>query len=240
MKRIVNTLLLAAAAAGLAACASGRPEFTPIEHTLNQATKKPIVPTTVMLPPPVERAPGSLWRQGSKQFFKDSRATNVGDIITIVVTERAKAETEANTKTNAEHTGTGGISNLLNVEGLLTNRGIPPGVASLFDVAGNRDFKGEGKTDRTDTLEARIAAVVTQVLPNGYMVVQGKREVIVNYEMQELSIQGIVRPEDVSADNTISSEKIAEARISYAGRGIVDESQEPAPGVRFLNKWMPF
>lgn len=114
------------------------------------------------------------------------------------------------------------------------------GTGNLTNSNSNRTFAGDASTERTDELTARIAAMVTEVLPNGYLVIQGQREVVVNYELQELKLQGIVRPQDISADNTIPSEKIAEARISYAGRGMVDGAQEPQPAVRFVDKWLPF
>ena len=160
--------------------------------------------------------------------------------MTVIVNETASAETEANTETARTHTGNAGISNLLNLAGTLAESGIALGNNNLFDGASNREFEGEGKTDREDKLEAKSAAVVTQKLPNGYLVIQGKREVVVNYEMQELNLQGIIRPVDISPDNTISSEKIAEARISYAGRGLIDRSQEPNVGVQFFDQVLPF
>ncbi len=237
LARTTTALVLAAAISG---CANTRPQMTSIQDSLDNAMAQPVADVAIALPEPETRAPGSLWRSGAKQFFRDSRASNIGDVITVIVSESATAETEANTTTTRNHDNSGGITTFLNAAGKLASRGIATGAGGLFDVEGDRSFTGAGSTDRTDTLTARVAAVVTQVLPNGNMVIQGKREVVVNYELQELSIQGIVRPEDVTADNTIASEKIAEARISYAGRGLVDEAQEPAPGVRFINKWMPF
>jgi flagellar L-ring protein precursor FlgH len=242
MKHILNTLGVAVLSATLlSGCYhTDRPQHTPIAQSLSQAANTPVVPTTVMLPQPAERNPGSLWRAGAKDFFKDSRAASVGDILTVVIAETARGTIDANTETTKTHSGTSGITGLLNLTGKLANRGLPLGPTGLMDTDSNRSFNGEASTDRRDSLQARIAAVVTQVLPNGYLVIQGTREVMVNYEMQQMSIQGIVRPEDISSNNTISSEKVAEARISYAGTGQVDRVQEPQPGVRFLDKWMPF
>jgi flagellar L-ring protein precursor FlgH len=213
--------------------------MTPIQASFDKAGRL-MIDTPVVIPEPEPAAYGSLWRPGSKQFFKDSRAHEVGDIVTVVVSEVSEAVIEAETETSAVHNTASGITNLLNLEGKLTDRGIAPGVNSLIDTDSDRSFKGKGDTDRKDTLSASIAAVVTQVLPNGYLVIQGKREVVVNYELKELMIQGIVRPEDISATNTIASAKIAEARVFYAGRGLVDESQTPSYGVRFLDKVLPF
>jgi flagellar L-ring protein precursor FlgH len=225
----------------LAGCAyNEHPQHTSIAETLTQAAQAPVVPTTVMIPKPADRNAGSLWRPGAKDFFKDSRAASVGDILTIMISETSTAEVDANTESTKTHNSGAGITNLLNLTGKLASRGLTAGTNGLLNTDSNRTFNGAAKTDRSDKLTASIAAVVTQVLPNGYLVIQGSREVMVNYEMQEMRIQGIVRPEDISAINTIDSQKVAEARISYAGRGLVDQVQEPQPGVRFLDKWMPF
>ena len=238
-----HTLFKTTCALGLAlvmsGCVNTRPQMSSIQSGLD-AAGRPLINTPVVIPDPEPAAHGSLWRAGSKQFFKDSRAHAVGDMVTVVVSEVSEAEVEAATATTRSHSSEAGVTNLLNVAGKLTSRGIDTGAAGLLDTDSNRTFTGEGDTERKDSLSARIAAVVTQVLPNGYLVIQGKREVVVNYELKELMIQGIVRPEDISATNTIPSEKIAEARVFYAGRGLVDESQTPSYGVRFIDKVMPF
>lgn len=230
------------AASALTACAGyGRPEMTSLPGSISEMTQaQQQVPTSPMaMQPQAQANAGSLWRQGSKQFFRDSRARQVGDIVTVLVTENAKAEVEANTESTRRYQADSALPELLGLPNrLLVPRSINP--ANLMNADSNRDFTGEAKTDREDKLQGRIAAVVTQMLPNGYMVIQGRREVMVNYELQDMRIQGIIRPEDISADNTIQSEKIAEARITYAGRGLIDEAQQPQSGNRFLDKWMPF
>lgn len=232
-------MMMVGVAVALAGCQDMvRPELTPVGANVGKGAA--MIATPLMVPNPPKPAAGSLWVPGSKQFFKDSRAREVGDIVTIVVSEEASAKTEAKTETDRTHNQESGISNLLNLEGKLISRGIPLGVDNLVDTDSNRSFNGEGKTDRKDSLQASIAAVVMQVLPNGLLVVQGEREVVVNYEKQVLKIQGIIRPEDISAQNTIPSAKIAEARIAYAGKGTVDESQTPQYGVRALDKILPF
>lgn len=187
-----------------------------------------------------KNAPGSLWQNGSNGFFKDNRAKQIGDIITVAVKVDISAETSANTEASHKNNSKSGISKLLNLTDNITHQGIGVGVGELFDTESDRSFAGSGKTDRKDTLKTTIAATVTQVLPNGHMVIKGKREVSINYEMQELKIAGIIRPEDVSANNTISSDQIAQARISYGGTGNVDEVQTKKWGVKFLDRWMPF
>ena len=237
-RTIVSLALLTTALAG---CQTAmRPQMTPIQDSLSQSQHEQIA-TPVIIPEEAKPAPGSLWRPGAKQFFKDSRASEVGDIVTILVSETAEAETTANTETTREVDQNSDVGNLMNLDGLLRSRHIiDPITSNLLSTDSNRTFTGEGSTDRSDTLTATIAAVVTQVLPNGYLVIQGKREVVINYELQELQVRGIVRPEDITADNTVASNKVAEARIFYAGRGLIDETQTPQYGVRFMDKVLPF
>ena len=234
-----STLALLALPLALTACQQAvRPQLSAPASGLNLNT--PTFPTPVAMAAPARPAPGSLWVPGSRQFFKDSRAHNVGDILTVLVEETASAKTSAKTDATRENTEESTLTNLLNLEGKLRERGIPIGPNNLLDLNSSREFKGDGKTDRSDSLNASIAAVVTQVLPNGLLVIQGQREVLVNYEKQVLTLQGMVRPEDISAQNTIPSSKIAEARIAYAGKGNVDEVQSAQYGTRLLNQILPF
>lgn len=216
-----------------------RPELTPLNAGLG-TNSQVAINTPVTIPQPLKPAAGALWVPGSRQFFKDSRARAVGDIVTVVVNESATAKTEAKTDASRDHTQRASLLDFLNLEGKLKERGIPTIANNLVNSSSNRDFQGDGKTDRKDSLTANIAAVVTQVLPNGLLVIQGQREVMVNYEKQILILQGMVRPEDITAQNTISSQKIAEARIAYSGKGMVDEAQTPQYGVRLIDKILPF
>jgi flagellar L-ring protein precursor FlgH len=194
----------------------------------------------VAIPSPASPEHGSLWVPGSKQFFKDSRAHTVGDIITVVVAENASANSSGSTSEARTHSQKSGINGLLNFGSGITDHGLKLGDATFMDTSSERAFSGSGKTGRNDTLTASIAAVVTQVMPNGLLVIQGQREVLVNYEKQMMTLQGVIRPEDITSGNTIASSKIAEARIAYSGKGIVDDNQTPQYGARFLNKIMPF
>lgn len=218
-----------------------RPQLTPVAQGQGLAENtQTLVQPPVSIPQPAQPAYGSLWVPGSKQFFKDSRAHKVGDIVTVTVDESSSAASTAGTSNSRSHTQQSGILGLLNMGGKLVERGIPLTSDGLVNTDSDRSFDGSGKTNRTDTLSASIAAVVTQVLPNGLLVIQGQREVLVNYEKQVMVLQGIIRPEDITAQNTISSDKIAQARIAYSGRGVVDEAQTPQYGVRLLDKVLPF
>lgn len=224
----------------LSGCAAQRPGFTPIDRSLSEKANEPLVATPVVIPEPPKPAAGSLWQPGNKQFFKDSRASKVGDLVTVMVSEEAAAESEATTETTKSQNSNADVTNVGNLEGLLRSRSIINAAGNLLNTDSDRTFTGEGKTDRKDTFTGNVAAIVTQVLPNGYLVIQGKREIVINYELQQMQIQGIIRPEDISAANTIASNKIAEARIFYAGKGIVDDTQAPQYGVRFIEKISPF
>jgi flagellar L-ring protein precursor FlgH len=237
MKKLALALIATTALAGCQNLV--RPEMTPLANGLG-TNPNPALNMPVAIPEPAAPQHGSLWVPGSKQFFKDSRARAVGDIVTILVTENATAKVEAKTDASRTHEQEAGLLDFLNLEGKLKERGIPLGSTNLVNTSSNRDFSGDAKTDRKDSLTASIAAVVTQVMPNGLLVIQGQREVMVNYEKQVMTLQGLIRPEDISSQNTIGSGKIAEARIAYAGRGVVDDAQTPQYGVRWIDKILPF
>jgi flagellar L-ring protein precursor FlgH len=218
-----------------------QPETSGINATLQNDFSQELIADYLKNAQTAEKsAPGSLWQSGSKGFFKDNRAKSVGDIITVAVTVSISAETSANTEASQSNKSESGLTNLLDFTDGLVNKGITLGTAGLLNTESDRAFKGAGKTDRKDTLQTTIAATVTQVLPNGHMVIKGQREVAINFEKQILRIAGIIRPEDVSASNIISSNQIAQARISYGGAGNVNEVQTKKWGAKFIDRWMPF
>lgn len=233
-------LLISILTFALQACSPYQPpETTNINETMQDDFTKDLI-ADYMSSQPKTKAPGSLWQSGSRGFFKDNRAKTVGDIITVNVSVSITANTSANTSAKQTNNSKAGISGLLNLTDNLTHVGLTTGSAGLLDTDSDRSFSGAGSTDRSDSLNTTMAATVTQVLPNGHMVIRGKREVVLNYEKQMMEIAGIVRPEDVSANNTISSNQIAQARVSYGGKGTVNEVQQKKWGVRFLDRWMPF
>lgn len=198
-------------------------------------------PVTMPMPAPevVAYQPNSLFRPSAKGFFKDQRARKIGDILTIKVTisDQAKfANQTARTRTSSSETGVGGVL------GSIFNEVAGPDVsadAAVTTSSGLGD-SGNGSVNRSETLNTQIAAVVTQVLPNDNLVIEGRQEVRVNFEVRDLIIAGIVRPEDIGADNSIDSSKIAEARISYGGRGQITDVQQPRYGSQILDAILPF
>jgi flagellar L-ring protein precursor FlgH len=190
------------------------------------------------VPPLPPAMTGSLWRQGSKTFFRDQRARGVGDLLTVAVNlqEQAEFANQTNlTRTTANGASITGIGSLLGslLPGMLK---ASPSVST----AGNDSTQGQGDIKRAETLVVNVAATVVQVLPNKNLEIAGSQEIRLNNELRQLQIRGLVRPEDIHSDNTIGSDKVAEARIAYGGRGISSDLQRPTWGQDVLNRVMPF
>ena len=191
-------------------------------------------------PEPPVFSSNSLWRSGARAFFKDQRAQRVGDILTVVVVFSDKAIFDNKTersRTSSEGRAIAGAAGNAILD--LVPDSYKEGSA-VIDFDGDTSTSGEGSVDRKEELRTSVAAVVTQVLPNGNMVIEGRQEVRVNFEIRELIVAGVVRPEDITANNTIDSTKIAEARISYGGRGQLTDVQQPPYGQQFLDIVLPF
>lgn len=190
---------------------------------------------------PVERNGNSLWRSGARAFFKDQRAGRIGDILTVLIAIDDKAAISNRTTRSRDNSDSLGVGSLLGLEQSL-HKILPEAVnpGSLVDVGGTKANQGQGTVDRDEQIDLKVAAVVTQRLPNGNLVLHGRQEVRVNFEVRELQIAGVIRPQDITSDNTISYEKIAEARISYGGRGQITDFQQPPYGYQLLDILMPF
>lgn len=216
------------------------PDLTPIENPVHQAGYQPVT-MPMPRPEPALYQPNSLWRTGAKAFFKDQRAANVGDVMTVNIAIEDQASLENTTERSRTTTENDSVSSILGYEGAL-NSFLPEAVdpTNLVDIDGSTVNSGEGTIDRSETIELKIAAVVTQVLPNGNMVIQGRQEIRVNFEVRELYITGVVRPQDISSANTINYDKIAEARVAYGGRGIISDVQQPRLGTQILDIVYPF
>jgi flagellar L-ring protein precursor FlgH len=216
------------------------PPMHPIE---NPAVLAGTGPSQIPMPVMPGRLPAtqtnSLWSANSPTFFGDPRAARIGDILTVNIDISDSAQlnnTTSRSRTAAED------SDLTQFFGLdLTqffNDSIDP--ASLTSLGSASSTSGTGTVNRGESISLTIAAIVTQVLPNGNLVLAGRQEVRVNNEVRELLISGIARPQDIGSDNTISHTQIAEARISYGGRGHLSEVQRPSYGQELYNILMPF
>jgi flagellar L-ring protein precursor FlgH len=213
------------------------PPLSKIENPTAQAGYKPVqmpMPT----PQPASYNPNSLWRSGSRAFFKDQRARQIGDILTITVNITDKAAIANETQRSRTNSEDSGITNWFgkNTAPIL-NSPLP---TRLLTTDSTSSSDGKGSVNRQEALQTNVAAVVTQVLPNGNLVVEGKQEIRVNYEVRELIVAGIVRPEDIQSDNTIDSSKIAETRIAYGGRGQITDVQQPRYGQQVMDVILPF
>jgi flagellar L-ring protein precursor FlgH len=214
-----------------------QPRLSAISNPTAQPGYRP-VHMPMPLPQPASYSPNSLWRNGSRAFFKDQRAHQVGDILTVTVNLNDKAVIANETQRSRENKEDSGIDNFFG-KSKLPLAGVPvPGRLLTADSSASSD--GKGSVNRSEALITNVAAVVTQVLPNGNLVVEGKQEVRVNFEVRELVVAGIVRPEDIQSDNTIDSTKIAEARIAYGGRGQITDVQQPRYGQQALDILLPF
>ncbi|UGX89047.1 flagellar basal body L-ring protein FlgH [Phyllobacterium meliloti] len=176
----------------------------------------------------------SLWQDRAAGFFRDPRATNPGDVLTvsIAINEEAKFDNK-NSRSRVASSDIGGKADI-------NGSGFEAGnIGGDLNLKSDSRTKGEGKIERSEKIVLKVAAIVTNILPNGNLVIRGSQEVRVNYELRVLNVAGVVRPRDISGDNVISYEKIAEARISYGGRGRQSETQQPAWGQQVLDTVSP-
>jgi flagellar L-ring protein precursor FlgH len=201
-------------------------------------------PVSLPMPAPAPLAdnPNSLWRPGARAFFKDIRAKEVGDILTVKLSLDDSAKLENRTarqrddSENQQLNTIGGFS--------LDFSKYFPGTdnegGTTLDFATDHNTLGNGDIDRSEEIELTVAAVVTQVLPNGSLAIMGRQEIRVNYELRELAVTGVIRPQDIEADYTIAHEKVAEMRVAYGGRGTLSDIQQPRWGTQVWDIIWPF
>lgn len=184
---------------------------------------------------------GSLWASGPTSLFGDRRAATTGDILTIIIDINDRAQLSNTTGRARSGNETMSIAALMGLPERI-NGELPEG-ASLdpaADFGSSSASAGSGTVNRTEKITLRIAATVVDVLANGHLVVQGLQEVRVNFELRELAIAGIIRPEDISRNNEITYDKMAGARISYGGRGQITDLQQPRYGQQIFDVLAPF
>lgn len=232
-----------------------QPEITPIENVSAPQQSRSI---SVPMPSRDEDRfePNSLWRVGARAFFKDQRAARIGDILTVNINIADNAQI-GNNSTRSRTTAEGaGLGNFFGLETQIP-RILPGGVSapngprdqeiinafdpgSLVNGSSTSNYTGNGAVTRSEAINLSLAAIVTDVLPNGNLVIEGRQEVRVNFEKRELLIAGIVRPEDISSANMIQHTQIAEARIIYGGQGQITDVQQPRYGTQLYDIIFPF
>ncbi|GGF38969.1 flagellar L-ring protein 1 [Aliidongia dinghuensis] len=216
----------------------------PAMTKITDPTKAPGYEPVTMPSPNAEQTvhqAGSLWARGARAFFKDQRAKQVGDIVTVTISINDSAKLNNETQDNRNDTNNSGITNLFGLESKL-QKILPghPATSSLINTNTTMATDGKAQINRQEQVTTTLAAIVTQVLPSGNMVIVGKQEVRVNFDVRELQMTGIIRPTDIDQLNTVSYDKIAEARISYGGRGRQSDIQQPHYGTQLLDIFNPF
>lgn len=235
-----TTLFTACGASERLANIGKAPDLSPISNPQTAEGYRP-----VSLPMPREEETvlqkNSLWASNRQTFFKDQRARKIGDILTVTINiaDDAKLDNKSERKRTSAESATAPA--LAGFEQKLETI-LPNGVdaTNLVSADGSSNHKGEGKIDRKEDINVQLAAMITQILPNGNMVITGRQEVRVNFENRVLDLMGVIRPEDIDPNNKISSEKIAEARISYGGKGQMTDVQQPRYGQQLYDVVFPF
>jgi flagellar L-ring protein precursor FlgH len=237
---IVLLAVLPLAACGTVRDAVGTPQMNAIAYPA------PLVPSQQQVLVSTDDGPrpasaNSLWRNGARAFFHDQRASKIGDILTVNIDIDDRAKVQNETVANHKSGNSFGVPHLLGLEsslGRVLPRAFDPANAVGTSTSSSSD--GIGSVNRAEAVSLTIAAVVTGVLPNGNMIIEGRQEVRVNNELRELTIAGLVRPEDITSSNTIKHTQIAEARVSYGGKGALSNVQRVPAGQALLQRFSPF
>jgi len=222
----VFLIALSVLPAGCASADLSEPRLTPVGNPADVLGSR--VTTPLPQPRAETAAPASLWRAGARSFFGDQRAAEVGDILTIQIEIEDSAQVSNSTQRSRTASQDAGIGALLGLEAPI-QRALPgsPDLDPAIAFDSSSQSNGLGTVNRAEAVNLTVAAVIVEKLPNGNLVIGGSQEVRINNEVRELLISGIIRPEDIAADNTIAHSKIAEARISYGGRGDLSQVQRP-------------
>nr|MEA2798192.1 flagellar L-ring protein FlgH [Phenylobacterium sp.] len=214
------------------------PELAPVGYP---AALAPMDQRILARDTPQPASANSLWRVGARTFFNDQRASKIGDILTVQIDIDDSAKTTNTTSSSRTSGMTAGVPHLLGLEsslGKILPGGFDP--ANAVQTSSKTTNDGAGAVNRAEKISLTIAAVVSGVLPNGNLVIQGTQEVRTNTEVRQLTVAGIVRPEDISSANTIKHTQIAEARINYGGRGDISRVQKTPAGQSLIERFTPF
>jgi flagellar L-ring protein precursor FlgH len=240
-----RVLLLATVAVLLGGCEAtwkrlGDGAGPPTMTASSDPTKDPHYhPMTLPTPPvPSPATDNSLWRAGSRAFFPDQRAARTGDIVTVTVNITDNADVKNATQAARTANEAMSVPNLLGLENV--KHILPKSGGPMVTTNSNNANNGTAEIKRGETIALSLAGVITQVLPNGNLVVVARQEVRVNSELRELEVSGVVRPQDIASDNTVQHDRMAEARISYGGRGQLTDVQTPRYGQQMMDILLPF
>lgn len=249
MRRGAAFLALALLVAPLGGCGNfltrlsevgGPPRVAPSgDPTKDPTFGRPLTLPMPQPPPPLASA-NSLWRPGGRQFFKDQRAHAVGDVLTILINVNDVANELNNS--SVSRNGNEGLSvpNLFGLEKTVQSRAPTLNMAKLVTAGSSNGNVATGQIQRNEQVTTSLAGIITQVLPNGNMVVVARQQMRVDAELRELVVTGIVRPEDIASDNTVLHNRLAEARIIYGGRGQLSDVQMPRYGQQLMDLLLPF
>jgi flagellar L-ring protein precursor FlgH len=235
--KIITLALLGSALAGCSAVdriesIGAAPKLAPVGNPADQQ-----IVAAIPQPPPITHVGNSLWQAGAHSFFHDPRATHVGDVITVNVSISDTAKLSNTTNSSRTNSDDAGLTNFFGLENALP-KSISP--SSLVKMGSNNSNVGAGGINRSEAINMTLAALVAQVLPNGNLVIAGHQQVLVNNEMRDMQVSGIVRTEDITAQNTVDLAQIAEARINYGGKGTVSNVQQPRYGSQLFDILMPW
>lgn len=244
--KLHTALILSASALSLTACAGtvdrlervgSRPEMSAV---VNPQTRPDYQPLSWPLPDPEAtstRTANSLWQPGSRAFFRDQRASRVGDIlrVNVAIADQAKLDNKTDNQRDTQENITPSI---LPMPAQFDKLGMNQGRWAA--ITNGSQTNSTGKIDRKETINTQVAALVTQVLANGNLVIEGTQEILVNYEIREVSVNGVIRPQDINSDNTIDSSQVAQARIVYSGRGQISDKGKPRWGYEVIDAISPF
>lgn len=225
--------MLLCGAALLSSCAGRQaPDITTIPEPLEE----------IHNPDAQQHTEGSLWSSGSRSIFSDHKAHEVGDIVTVTISEEASATKEASTSTSRSSDWTAGIPNFFGLENadFITDQNDHLDLSTLISANMSNSSDGSGKTVRSDELSASLTTQVIGRYDNGNLKIRGGKEVTVNNEVQIIYITGIIRPTDITAANTIDSSKILNARITYTGKGTISDKQRAGWLGRAVDAIWPF
>ena len=240
-----TALIVAFVLGSLAACSrmeniGKAPDLTPVlQGTEHAAMLSPGLPQRLEPRPNVTEA--SLWSRSQSSLLGDRRAMSRGDILTVVIEIDESAEISNATDRARTGSESMGVPQLFGLPQRIDGD-LPEGasMAEAVSVDSSSSSGGDGSVKRKEKLTLRVAATVTDVLPNGVLSISGSQEVRVNFELRELMVSGFVRPQDISRQNEITYDKIASARVSYGGRGQITDVQQPRYGQQVLDVILPF